>query len=335
MQVCRIEKGVNRVRDLDKLIRWAWALGIPASYAWFELPDEHHVSAPAEQACSFEEKQPAEEEDVKRRALLAQSLVAGAAVATGLDPQPWERLTVAMANPARLTATDVDELEHQTLDYFRREEFVPARQLAKGLRQHIERLSRLLSGGVSDTLRVRLLSTIGEAMALYGWFAFDRNDKATAHRFYGLAASAAHDAGDDALAACVLGYRSYLAESTGDQAQAREMLAAAQRQSRAPSSAATRAWLAARESEVRATMSEGTDALRALDRATTAFDYARPQHERAWTAFFTSSRLGSMAVTTYTHLSHPRLGATADSVLAGLGPDDAKIKAIILADLAT
>jgi hypothetical protein len=63
--------------------------------------------------------------------------------------------------------------------------------------------------------------------------------------------------------------------------------------------------------------------------------YARPQHERSWTAFFTGSRLGSMAVTTYTRLNHPRLGDTADSVLDGLGPNEAKVKAIILADLAT
>jgi hypothetical protein len=180
-----------------------------------------------------------------------------------------------------------------------------------------------------------LLSTIGEALALYGWFAFDRNDKTHAQRFYDLATNAARDAEDHALTACVLGYRSYLAEATGDLPQARDMLAVAQEHTRAPSSAATRSWLAARESEIRASLREGTDALRALDRATTAYDYARPQHERAWTAFLTGSRLGSMAVTTYTRLDHPRLGPTADAVLAALGPNDAKVKAIILADLAT
>ena len=147
--------------------------------------------------------------------------------------------------------------------------------------------------------------------------------------------SDARDARDDALTACILGYRSYLAESSGDLRQARDMLAAAQEYTRAPSSAATRSWLAAREAEVRASLRESTDALRALDRATTAYDYARPQHERAWTPFFTGSRIGSMAVTTYTRLDQPRLSPTADAVLAALGPNDAKVKAIILADLAT
>ncbi|MGH3738286.1 MAG: hypothetical protein ACRDT6_22170 [Micromonosporaceae bacterium] len=272
---------------------------------------------------------------MKRRTLLAGGLAVGSVTAAGASGEPWERLTRALANPSRLTTADVDQLEHDTLDHFRREEFVPARQLAQGLRLHIERLSQLLAGSPPEKLRGRLLATIGEATALYGWFAFDRNDRSTARRFYALAASAAHDAGDTALTACVLGYRSYLAEAAGERSQARDLLAAAQQHTRAPTSAATRSWLAAREAEVRASLHETTDALRALDRATTAYDYARPQHERAWTAFFSSSRLGSMAVTTFTRLDHPRLGPTADSVLEGLGPNDAKVKAIILADLAT
>jgi hypothetical protein len=336
VQVCRIEKGTNRVRDLDKLVRWAEALKMPRSFAWFELADNTHVSDSGSEPCTVREEEGNEEADVKRRTLLIGGLAASATAATiGVDGEPWERLARAVSNPHRLTEADADQLEHDTVDYFRREELMPARQLSPGLRQHIENLSRVLAGSPPQALRGRLLSSVGEALALYGWFAFDRNDRAGATRFYDLATNAARDAQDDALLACILGYRSYLAEARGDLRQASDMLAAAQEHTRAPSSAATRSWLAAREAEVRASLHEETYALCALDRATTAYDYARPQHERAWTAFFSASRLGSMAVTTYTRLDHPRLGATADGVLGALGPNDAKVKAIILADLAT
>jgi hypothetical protein len=170
-------------------------------------------------------------------------------------------------------------LECDTINYFRREEFAPARQLAPGLREHITNLTRIIDGSPPGELRPRLLSTVGEALALYGWLAFDQGDKVTATRFYDLASSAARDAKDHALSACILGYRSYLAELGGRLQQAREMLTAAQAHTRTPSSATTQSWLTAREAEVRAALGEHTDALRALDRATTTYDYAKPQHE--------------------------------------------------------
>lgn len=335
VQVCRIERGVNRVRDIEKLIRWARALRMPASFAWFDLPHDLGVSGQTQGPCTFAGKE-TEEENVKRRTLLAGGFAAGisTAASTGSDVEPWERRSRAKKNPHLLAVADVDQLEHDTTDFFRREEFEPARKLAPDLRRHIEDVNQVLTGSPPDALRGRLLSAVGEALALYGWFTFDRNDKAAASRFYDLADSAARDAHDGALRACILGYRSYLVESTGDPRSARDMLVAAQEHTRTQANAATRSWLAAREAEVRGSLREDTDALRALDRATTAYDYARPHHERSWTGFFTGSRIGSMAVTTYTRMQHPQLGETADSVLATIGPNDAKTKAIILADLA-
>jgi transcriptional regulator with XRE-family HTH domain len=336
VQVCRIERGTNRVRDLDKLVRWALALGMPASYAWFELPEEASpgirstvLSAGTVEGASST----AEEEDVKRRTALAAPFVVAAAMASG--GEPWQRIDRALATPSLLSDADVDELERETIDYFRREEYEPARRLASGLRHHTQRLARLLEGSPPVELRPRLLSAIGESLALYGWFAFDRNDFAAASRYYALAASAASDANDGPLQACILAYRSYLAEFTGNDRQAVDLLTQGQARVRSRSSAATRAWLAAREAEIHARLGQGNAALVALERALTAYDYARPQHERAWTAFFTPSRLGSMTVTAYTRLNHPELRNTADGVIASLGPGEAKVKAVILADVAT
>ena len=189
--------------------------------------------------------------------------------------------------------------------------------------------------GAPQLLRRRLLATTGEALALAGWAAWDSLDAARAHQLYDRAADAARQAGDGPLHACVLAYRSYEAEADGDLPDARRLLTAAQGYVRGEGSATTRAWLAAREAEVDATMAEQTPALRALDRAVTAYDYAHPHRERSWTAFLTPSRLGSMAVMTYARLDHPDLDATTDAVVASLPSTDDKTKAVILADVAT
>src|SRR5262249_40208347 len=78
---------------------------------------------------------------------------------------------------------------------------------------------------------------------------------------------------------------------------------------------------------------DNTAALRALERAFIAFDFARPRTERVWTGFFTPNRLGSLTVSTYSILNHPGTTAAADSLLASLSPTNNKVRAIALVDL--
>jgi hypothetical protein len=94
--------------------------------------------------------------------------------------------------------------------------------------------------------------------------------------------------------------------------------------------------LCARSGET-STLGDETGSLRAVERALTAFDFARPRFERPWTAFFSASRLGSMTVSTYTTLRHQEAAtaAAADSLLASLSPTDNKVRAIVLSDLTT
>jgi hypothetical protein len=73
--------------------------------------------------------------------------------------------------------------------------------------------------------------------------------------------------------------------------------------------------------------------LRAVERALTAFDFARPRSERPWNVFFSASRLGSMTVSTYTTLRHRETNVAADSLLTSLPPIHNKVRAIVLSDL--
>ncbi|WP_280464983.1 helix-turn-helix domain-containing protein [Nocardia brasiliensis] len=49
-QLSRIENGRSRVRDLDKLIKYARLLGIPEELLWFEVADNHMEPAPSPDA---------------------------------------------------------------------------------------------------------------------------------------------------------------------------------------------------------------------------------------------------------------------------------------------
>ncbi|MEV4515184.1 helix-turn-helix transcriptional regulator [Dactylosporangium sp. NPDC049525] len=270
-------------------------------------------------------------DDVKRRtALLAPVLsLFGAA---GLA-EPWSRLAYVLDQPGQLDELTLEHLEGSTAELYRREQLLPSRRLVTHLDAHVSRLERLL-GRAPDAFARRVAMTTGEALALAGWVAWDSRQIHQAHILYGSATAAARQAGDGPLYACVLAYRSYAAEANGDLPHARKLLVEAQNYVRGERSATTRAWLAAREAEVDAALGDETPALRALDRAMTAYDYARPHRERAWTSFLTPSRLGGMAVTAYARLGHPELDVLTESVLASLAHGELHRKAIVLADVA-
>lgn len=271
-------------------------------------------------------------EDMKRRNAMALPMVAAASLVP--DPrEPWERLTHALKNPSRLDVWSMESLEWRTLEFFRREEYTPSRELVPGLGSHISDLEQLLRGA-SGAFALRLHVTIGEALTLAAWLAFDCKQPLRAQELLRQAQYAAGQVNDGPLMACTLAYHSYMVEAEGDLRTARELLTQAQCNTRGEHSAATRSWLAAREAEVDAAQGDTIAALRALDRSMTAYDYAHPHQERPWTGFFTPTRLGSMAITTYARLEREELDAAAESVVASMPATDAKIKAVILADIA-
>ncbi|TDC92462.1 hypothetical protein E1161_13245 [Saccharopolyspora aridisoli] len=96
----------------------------------------------------------------------------------------------------------------------------------------------------------------------------------------------------------------------------------------------TQAWVAARQAEEAARIGATSTVERALERAFTAYDYARPHHERSWTSFFGASRLGSLAVSSYGRLGHRETDSLAGSLLKSLSPSETKVRALVVSDLA-
>jgi transcriptional regulator with XRE-family HTH domain len=255
------------------------------------------------------------------------SFLGAAALAAGAAAEPWGRLAAALTN-SRVDPQLAADLEHRTADQFTAEETTPARLLAARLAAHLDTLAALLPRAGQH--RTALTIAAGETAALAGWVAWDSGHEQAARYYWETAALAGRQAGHGPVNALVLGYASY----TAPPERARAMLTAAQQHVRGPGYATARAWLAAREAEEAAALGDRESAVRAIDRAATALDYASPGGEQAWTAFFGRPRLGSMTVRAYGALGHPELEAVATEVLGNLGGDDRKVNAVVLADVA-
>ncbi|MFK0179994.1 helix-turn-helix domain-containing protein [Streptomyces xanthochromogenes] len=273
---------------------------------------------------SFEGTYGTEVDSVRRRQFLG-----AAAVGAGAVAEPWGRLAHALSGQGRPDGDSVSIMARRSADLFDAETQKPASQVYGDLLAQVNTLSLLIDSATNPRPFVALA---GETAALAGWVAYDLGDSAAAAGYYDVARRAARESGEPAVLALVMAYESYAAT---DPRQAAGMLAAAQQYVRGPGAATARAWLSAREAEERATAGDRDGALRAIERAHAVFDYANPTGEQPWVKFFSQARLDSMTVATYGRLGHPELGRVSDAALAALTPDDLKVRAVILGDVAT
>lgn len=331
-QLSRIERSSESVRELDKIIKWSDALHLPLELRWFDSTaatvqepwpsavDDHPgtVVSPASQ--------------LGRRDVLK---AAGAVTASGLMANaPWQKLMESVDDDRPVDAATIQLMSGRTADFYDTERTAPARRMIDSLIRHRATLVALVKNARDGFIRNQIATLIGETEALLGWLQFDLKRTADAGATWRRALKIAKETGDGPLAACVLGYWSYLASSQNDVLPAVNLLKQAEDYVPGSSAPATRAWITARQAEELGRLGDETGALRALERSFTAFDFAQPRTERLWTSFFTANRLGGMTIATYVGLHHPDATAVGESVLTALAPTDYKSRGLILADLA-
>ncbi|HEX6403936.1 MAG TPA: helix-turn-helix transcriptional regulator [Pseudonocardiaceae bacterium] len=335
-QLSRIERSATPICDLAKLDTWAQRLHIPPDQLWFSTsaPAVRNADAPVPQRATVEMPPHSEASDIRRRDLLKAASVAAATAGAGLlSDTPWQRLIDSVNKGRPVDTATVQLMQDRTADLFHTEESVPARQLLDAIAQHRTTLETLLANARIESIQRDLVVAMGETDVLTGWLLFDLGRGSEASNAWRSTLKIAKETGDRALAACALGYWSYLASSRNDTAPAVRLLQQARDCVPGSSAPATRSWLSAREAEELARLGDENGALRAVERALTAYDFARPRSERPWTAFFGASRLGSMTVSAYTTLRHRDATAAADSLLTSLSPMENKVRAIVLSDL--
>lgn len=309
----KIERSEAPPSDLVKLARWAHVLSVPDDQLWFKIPPTLSGTHDWSPATLDTAEQAEEGDDVRRRDLLR---LAGSAAGAGLLANtPWQRLRDSVDKGRPVDTATIQLMEDRTAEYFDTEHTVPAREMIDALGKHRTVLTTLLGNARTGEAQNQLSVLLGETEALIGWLYFDIGKATEAANSWRSTLKIAKETGDGPLAACALGYWSYLAGSRNDVKPAVRLLQQAEEYVPGNSAPATRSWIAAREAEELSRLGDQTGALRALERSFTAFDFARPRTERLWTTFFTANRLGGLTVSTYMTLRHPDAGAAADSLL--------------------
>jgi transcriptional regulator with XRE-family HTH domain len=238
--------------------------------------------------------------NVKRRDLLALAGQLGAAAALA-QSEAWERLAHALARPGTVDETVVRQVEARSAGFYLLEDNAPAQAVLRALTVHLREVSTLLHAGVSDPgddLRRRLIVAAGESSLLAGWSASALGDSGAARNFYDTAVAAAGEAGDPAITACALAYRSYVPSAHGANGRARVLLSQALDNASEQASPATVAWVAARHAEESALVGDTSQALESLRRAEGAFSITDPDEDRIWTRFLNRDRFDTFRIAT-------------------------------------
>jgi transcriptional regulator with XRE-family HTH domain len=276
---------------------------------------------------------------VKRREMLSMVAQLGATTALA-QSEVWERLAYALTNPSAMNEQIIREMEARSAGFHRLEELMPASSLFKGLTAHLREVSTLLNGTAydpADELRNRLMVVAGESAVLAGWAASDVGDSATARNFYETAERTAKEADDPGIAACALGYRSYIPSTKGANGRSRMYLSQALEALPDDSvSPGTTAWLAARHAEESAVLGDKAHALKSWGRAEEAFSVAFPEEDRVWTRFLDQDRFDSYHIATLSRIPGKLDEAQemGNAVVSRLAQPDRKKAAIILEDIA-
>lgn len=262
--------------------------------------------------------------DVERRKLIGGAVI-GAAVAS----EPWGRLAHALGRGSRIDAHAVGALVNRTGALHVSENHLTARQLQGHVVGHLDAITAALPYARDNERDLAIAA--GETAALAGWIAWDLGDYPAARSYYQVTVDCADAAGHPPLRRLALTYASY---GSASPVRRLELLARAAEDVRGPGHATAAAWIHARHAEEEAATGDVTAALRALDRARTAYDYADRTAEQAWVQFMTPARMDALVLSVYGQLAHPELAEAADAATRRLGDELSDAGVVILGDLA-
>ncbi|WNZ14951.1 helix-turn-helix transcriptional regulator [Streptomyces sp. 11x1] len=316
-EINRYETGRN-IPTNHTLVYIAVACGIPPEFLQRE-------AAAARARRRHARRQEEEQDDVKRRTLLGGAVVGAAAAA-----EPWERLAHALTKGRKIDSEGAASLVDRAGALHVREGNLTALQLQNEVEGHLDAITAALPRA-GEHERV-LTVAAGETAALAGWVAWDLGDDERARSYYEVTMDCAKAAGHPPLWALARAYASY---GPASPEKAAKVLAEAAQHVRGPGNAAAAAWIYGRLAEEAANAGDEANALRALDRARFAYDFADHTSEQAWVRFMTPYRMDSLALSVYGLLGRQELTETADHAVGRLGRELPEAGVVVLGDLAT
>lgn len=266
-----------------------------------------------------------EQDAVKRRTLLGSATI-GVSVAA----EPWGRLAFALSKGAKIDSPAAAALIDRAAELHVQELNLSARRLQKTVESHLDAITAALprAGAHEGALTI----AAGETAALAGWVAWDLGEHDKANAYYKVTSQCAAAAGHPPLRALALTYSSYGALTPKAKM---EFLSQAANDVRGHGNATAAAWVLGRHAEEAAAAGDEVGALRALDRARFAYDFADHASEQAWVRFVTPYRMDSLALSVYGQLRRPELTSTADTAVDRLGDGLPDGGVVVLGDLAS
>ncbi|MFJ9085900.1 helix-turn-helix domain-containing protein [Streptomyces sp. NPDC102384] len=264
-------------------------------------------------------------DDVKRRTLLGSAIVGAAAAA-----EPWGRLAYALRKGAKIDPESASALIDHATRLHLDELSESARSLQNRVESHLDAITAALPR--AGTHERALTIAAGETAALAGWVAWDLGEQDKAAAYYRVTSQCAKEAGHPPLRALALGYASYGAPTPG---KALEMLSQAAQDVRGHGNATAAAWALGRYAEEAAQAGDDDGAIRALEQARFAYDFADHTTEQSWVRFVTPYRMDSLALSVYSELKRRELTITADAAVERLGEELPDSGVVVLGDLAS
>ncbi|MGW1756430.1 ATP-binding cassette domain-containing protein [Streptomyces mirabilis] len=262
---------------------------------------------------------------VKRRTLLG-----GAAISVSAAAEPWGRLAFALSKGSKIDSSSAVALIDRAAELHVQELNLSARRLQSTVEAHLDAITAALPRAGEHERALAIAA--GETAALAGWVAWDLGEHDRADAYYRVTSQCAATAGHPPLRALALTYASYGASSPKAKL---EFLSQAANDVRGRGNATAAAWVLGRHAEEAAAVGDETGALRALERARFAYDFADHTSEQAWVRFVTPYRMDSLALSVYGQLGRPELTVTADTAVGRLGDELSDGGVVVLGDLAS
>ncbi|NNN34644.1 helix-turn-helix transcriptional regulator [Streptomyces sp. S3(2020)] len=317
-EISRYEKFEN-VPTNHTLVHIAAASGFP----YEELLREAKAARARRRRGNVREDE--DQDDVKRRTLLG-----SAAIGVSAAAEPWGRLAFALSKGSRIDTPAAVALVNRAADLHVQELNLSARRLQSAVESHLDAITAALPHAGKHERALTIAA--GETAALAGWVAWDLGEYDKAGAYYDATTECAAKAGHPPLRALALTYASYGAPTPKRKL---ELLSQASQDVRGHGNATAAAWVLGRHAEEAAAVGDETGALRALDRALFAYDFADHINEQAWVRFVTPYRMDSLALSVYGQLGRSELAATADTAVDRLGDELPDGGVVVLGDLAS
>ncbi|MEU7631810.1 hypothetical protein AB0C34_17750 [Nocardia sp. NPDC049220] len=216
--------------------------------------------------------------------------------------------TVTSTAGARIQLGTVTEIDRITASLRRMDDQIGGGTLLKMVLAQVQHVISLLrSCRYDDTVGRRLTSSAAELLRLAGWSAFDDGQHAAAQRYWVAALRGAHAAGDNALAANVLGFMSCQAKDLLPSSNEAATLATTALAGYRGGSRRVSAILHLRAGEAYAAQHSVRECRRALDAAFTDLDRDHAESAPEWSYWCDVAQAHAQAG--YCHLQlgdHPR-----------------------------